>query len=85
MHCLGLHIIKTYDPACVVDCLALYLNGARGDGVYNITIPGDDHQSPVYCDMTRGPSYNGDVDFNRNYNDYIKGFGNGWVWTLSML
>jgi hypothetical protein len=67
---------------CVADCLPLYENGARTDGVYNITIPGADHQSPVYCDMTRGGwtvvqrQFNGDVDFQRNYSNYINGFGN---------
>jgi hypothetical protein len=50
--------------------------------VYNIRIAGADHQSPVYCDMTRGgwtvvqKQFNGDVDFQRNYSDYINGFGN---------
>jgi hypothetical protein len=44
-------------------------------------IPGDDHQSSVYCDMTRGGwtvvqrQFHGDVDFNRRYQDYINGFG----------
>jgi hypothetical protein len=71
-----------YVICIVVDCLALYQNGARTDGVYNITIQGVDHQSPVYCDMTRGGwtvvqrQFDGDVEFQRNYRDYIKGFGN---------
>jgi hypothetical protein len=66
----------------VVDCLAIYESGARSDGVYNITIPGAGHQSPVYCDMTRGGwtvvqrQFDGDVDFQRNYSDYVRGFGN---------
>jgi ficolin len=69
-----------YIYACVVDCKALYDIGVRHDGVYNISLPGAG-RLPVYCDMVNGGwtvvqrRFAGDVNFTRDYNDYVNGFG----------
>ena len=64
------------------DCREAYLDGCRKDGVYTID-PGCPNQKPfpVYCDMKNGGwiviqrRMDGFENFNRNWADYVAGFG----------
>ena len=62
------------------DCREAYLNGCRKDGVYTID-PGCGKPFSVFCDMKNGgwtvfqSRMDGSEDFNRNWVDYVAGFG----------
>ena len=62
------------------DCGEAYLNGCRKDGVYTID-PGCGQPFNVSCDMKNGgwtvfqSRMDGSVDFFRNWEDYVAGFG----------
>ena len=62
-------------------CLEHYTNGVLADGVYEIEVNGK--MVSVFCDMTtEGGGWtvfqkrvDGSVDFFRDWNDYVQGFG----------
>ncbi|XP_060561045.1 microfibril-associated glycoprotein 4-like [Ruditapes philippinarum] len=62
------------------DCLEIYRNGTRTDGVYSIS---PDGRCPflVFCDMTNGgwtliqKRVDGKISFYRPWDDYVSGFG----------
>ncbi|XP_052761679.1 ficolin-1-like [Mya arenaria] len=62
------------------NCEEIYKNGTRLDGIYAIS---PDGRCPffVYCDMTKGGwtvsqrRINGNVNFFRDWDDYVHGFG----------
>ncbi|WAR15877.1 TENN-like protein [Mya arenaria] len=62
------------------DCEEIYKNGTRVDGIYAIS---PDGRCPffVHCDMTNGGwtviqrRINGNVNFFRDWDDYVHGFG----------
>ncbi|XP_069114248.1 uncharacterized protein [Argopecten irradians] len=63
-------------------CDTLYTNGEHTSGIYTIA-PTGYRPFNVFCDMTDGGSWtviqhrlDGDVSFNRNWTDYVTGFGN---------
>ena len=62
------------------DCREAYLNGSRKDGVYTID-PGCGKPFNVFCDMEKGgwtvfqSRMAGSENFNRNWTDYVAGFG----------
>lgn len=65
----------------VKDCRSLYGDGERKDGIYAIS-PDEITSFPVYCDMTNGGwtviqrRIDGEVNFDRVWVDYARGFGN---------
>ena len=69
------------------DCKEIYRSGCRENGVYLID-PGCAKPFQVYCDMSEGKFIvfqrrkDGREDFNRNWTDYVNGFGhpNGEFW-----
>ncbi|XP_060572455.1 microfibril-associated glycoprotein 4-like [Ruditapes philippinarum] len=62
------------------DCLEIYKNGTRTDGIYSIS---PDGRCPffVYCDMTNGgwtliqKRVDDKINFYRSWDDYVSGFG----------
>ncbi|CAH1265685.1 ANGPT2 [Branchiostoma lanceolatum] len=65
------------------DCLQVYKSGRRKSGPYIINPPGETTQTMVWCDQeTEGGGWtvvqrrlNGEVNFNRNWTEYVQGFG----------
>ena len=65
-----------------VDCLDMHRLGYTKDGVYDINFNGN--HKKVFCDMTTEGGgwivmqkrFDGSEDFNRDWADYKKGFGN---------
>ncbi|KAM8962462.1 microfibril-associated glycoprotein 4-like [Pelodytes ibericus] len=66
------------------DCQDIWDAGYRSDGEYIIYLQGSQNPLPVHCDMTTNGTawtvfqkrFDGSVDFNRDWQDYSKGFGN---------
>ena len=66
-------------------CQDWYNAGYKNSGVYNVSLPGHQPKS-VYCYMdNKGDGwmafqrrFDGSVDFNRAWDDYKNGFGNGF-------
>jgi len=82
-------IIRTLGKACDCtafppkkDCTGFYDDGLRVNGIYRFSAPGF-NQLTAYCDQTTmGGGWtviqrrqDGSVDFNRNWDDYKRGFG----------
>ncbi|KAJ8311357.1 hypothetical protein KUTeg_010712 [Tegillarca granosa] len=63
------------------DCSDIYSKGERKDGIYRIS-PNGRLSFPVYCDLQNGGwviiqrRINGNVNFDRLWEDYAEGFGN---------
>ncbi|XP_078596367.1 microfibril-associated glycoprotein 4-like [Branchiostoma floridae x Branchiostoma japonicum] len=65
------------------DCSEVYQSGRRKSGPYTIKPPGESAQTMVWCDHdTEGGGWtviqrrlNGEVNFNRNFTEYVQGFG----------
>ncbi|XP_053550135.1 microfibril-associated glycoprotein 4 [Bombina bombina] len=79
-----------------IDCQELWDKGRRKDGTYIIYPQGPQHAVPVYCDMKTNnlvwtvfqKRFNGSVDFNQDWDSYVKGFGNAdgeyWLGLLNI-
>ncbi|XP_053328027.1 microfibril-associated glycoprotein 4-like [Spea bombifrons] len=67
-----------------LDCQDVWERGFHVDGEYLIYLQGPRHPLPVYCDMTTNGTawtvlqkrFNGSMDFNRDWKNYLNGFGN---------
>ncbi|KAI8504042.1 signaling receptor binding [Branchiostoma belcheri] len=65
------------------DCAQVYQSGRRKSGPYTIHPPGASVQTMVWCDHeAEGGGWtviqrrlNGEVNFNRNWTEYVRGFG----------
>ncbi|CAK8688307.1 unnamed protein product [Clavelina lepadiformis] len=68
------------------ECTSIYESGSRTSGVYPIWLKERFQFTYVYCDMdlvstkkgwtTIQRRMNGEVNFNRGWDDYVRGFGN---------
>ncbi|KAJ8297715.1 hypothetical protein KUTeg_024246 [Tegillarca granosa] len=78
---LGFFIVFFLTDVTKSDCRSLYGVGERKDGIYTIS-PDEITSFPVYCDMTNGGwtviqrRIDGEVNFDRVWVDYARGFGN---------
>ncbi|CAK8677852.1 unnamed protein product [Clavelina lepadiformis] len=68
------------------ECTSIYASGLTSSGIYPIWLKERFQFTYVYCDMelvstkkgwtTIQRRMNGEVNFNRGWNDYVRGFGN---------
>ena len=82
MHTGNISCIYTLHAGTYRDCQDAYSRGRRDSGVY--TIRPSKHAFKVYCDMSTDNGgwtvfqrrKDGSVDFYRNWDQYVNGFGN---------
>ena len=65
----------------ISDCLTLYQHGFVQNGIYELKLS-EPAITKAYCDMSAGGwtvfqrRLDGSEEFDRNWNDYVNGFGN---------